>query len=189
MKHLVKSAVKILAASAVGLWLTSCGKDATTTVPQKPVTHESEITDAASKLSPPGAAIVRVPFDESGNALPDKAEMRVLDSTTEVTVSDVASAESAWNRASVPASLTMDEMDGETSNESYHVNRRAYSNQYINWNRQYTPSYYNSGYRWNYGTPGFYGSNGRGYGYGSGYNHPRYGYYHYPQHGGRWDRR
>ena len=126
------------------------------------------------ELDQRGTVIVRVPFDDRGEARPDQAELRVsARSGQEILINDFSSAEQAWNQAEPPAGFRTEEDPPVRENS---LKESLQPPGYYTWNRGFPPTYYNNGYRWGYGLPGFYygwgaGSGGGGFsvGYGPGY--------------------
>lgn len=152
--------------------------------------------DCPPELESRGTVIVRVPFDDQGQAQSQQAEIRVLESASQIEIVDVVSAEQAWNQAQVPEGLRAvevgqewDQQMGKQSDqqmgkqseqpqmapqalmESLQPPRSGGPGSY-GWNPGYPPSYNRGGYAWGYGNPGFYfgwgGRNGFSFGYGPG---------------------
>ena len=141
--------------------------------------------DCPPELESRGSVIVRVPFDEQGNAQSEMAEIRVLESAEEAEIVDATSAEEAWNAALVPNGLEAaevgknpDQQMGKQSEqhkmapqaliETVPPPRHGGPGSY-GWNRGYPPHYNGSIHRWDYGHPGFYfgwgGRSGFSFGY------------------------
>ena len=134
------------------------------------------------ELDDRATVIVRVPFDERGQAQAEKAEMRVIgQSAQEVVIKDFSTAEQAWNQAKAPGRI---EKQQQQRVKMENVTEAVQPPGYYTWNRGFPPAYYNRGYRWGYGLPGFYfgwnaGRGGFSFGYGPGYGWgygPGYGY-------------
>lgn len=207
MKHLVrKSALALSPGLLMALTIQGCGTESspsksesqtpnqnvTITQPMEPHVNSGGDLDAPLPEVAPGAAVVRIPFDGSGNAVYEMAELRAVDASfDDARVVDAASAAEAWESGRAPGRVIVGavdaverELESDLSTESYHVDRGAYRGYGNNWNRNYRPTYYRGGFSFTYGTPGFYMSINPGYGY----RYPRYGYYYYPRHGGYWGR-
>lgn len=200
----------LLATGAVGPILfvcTSCGADPSVVDPSVADLSVASTGDVASvgetaahpkELDQRGTVIIRVPFDERGQAQEGKAELRVLrQSGQQGTIEDFNTAEQAWQQAKAPARLVQEgvqegiQEDVEARQESGQEHQLVESSHtemqppgYYTWNRGYPPAYYNRGFRWGYGLPGFYfgwntGRGGFSFGYGPGYNYgygPGFGY-------------
>jgi hypothetical protein len=131
--------------------------------------------------------IIRIPFDESGKAKPDKAELRVAGQVVagrlgkDLVIHDFTTAEQAWDQAIEPADLFSEGQPEEKKIVASAVQPTGY----YTWNRGFPPSYFSNGFRWGYGLPGFYfgwgsgnaGGFSVGYGPASGWGYPPgYGY-------------
>lgn len=180
----------ILSAMAVA----SCGASKKADAPaaaQSPKISEDAAKAEAAKL--PGVVIVKVPVDANGKEVHDKAEMRLVDGTTTLSQTTIAS---TFDAAKAPAAST-DELDKTSSTESFcgwafgvGFRNRYYPSSYgWNWNF-YRPTYLNYGYNYGYNYGGSYGVScgggcggyGNGYngGYGNGYNgYSSSNYYYY----------
>lgn len=151
--------------------------------------------DSPPELESRGTVIVRVPFDEQGQAQSQQAEIRVLQSAVQIEVVDVVSAEEAWNQAQIPVLLGVAEVGqnpGQQTGKQSEQQMGSPSEQpqmppqalmetlqpppagggAYGWNRGYPPTFNRGGYVWGYGNPGFYfgwgGRNGFSFGYGPG---------------------
>lgn len=176
----------LVAAGVLGSVCSACGVDGV---------RESHVSAVAApkELDQRGTVIVRMPFDERGQAQSEKAELRVLRQSAQqgelVEIKDFNTAEQAWKQAREPQRLQQEgaqthQLDAGSSELIESTDMAMQPPGYYTWNRGYPPAYYNRGFRWGYGLPGFYfgwntGRGGFSFGYGPGYNYgygPGFGY-------------
>ncbi len=132
--------------------------------------NDADVTARAEKFSQlPKAAILAVPVDANGNELTDKAELRVTNA--DVDMNDVSAIANAFNGASAPASVvnSENELDGDSSTQSWHYWGYNSSWRYNNWCYwNYRPTVYYASYSWSYRSVGYgYYNSYRYYGYSS----------------------
>jgi|GEM_PF-1888489 len=182
----------LVATGAVGLLSSGCGVDSSRVgVTESAALKELDPGELAGRevdvavpkeLDLRETVIVRVPFDERGQAQAEQAEMRVLgQSSSEFVIQDFKTAEQAWKQAKAPPRMVQQQQrQAKVENVAETVQPPGY----YTWNRGFPPAYYNGGYRWGYGLPGFYfgwnaGRGGYSFGYGPGYGWgygPGFGY-------------
>jgi hypothetical protein len=120
----------------------------------------------------PSMAIIKVPVDENGKEILDKAEMRLVANDQQLTQENISS---AFEAAQVPQNV-INELDQTSSTESFcgwmgwGLGFRGYYGGGYGWNWGfYRPTYLNYGYNYGYNYGGYYGGiPGGGYGNGGG---------------------
>jgi len=147
------------------------------------VTTTTEQSVAADQM--PAAAIVRVELDASGNPV-GAPDMRTTSVSKEQLTGTAVAA--AFESGAAPQKVrgSADELDSDTSVQSWGWGR-SYNNygynSYNNYggynNYSYGYNNYNSNYGYGNGYNTYYGGNSYGYGYNSYYSSGNYGYYSY----------
>lgn len=158
----------ILSAMAVAACGTSKKQDKAPANAAAPKISEEAAKAEGAKL--PSVVIVKVPVGADGKELNDKAEMRLVSGTQELSQSNIAT---TFDAGQTPVAIG-DELDNSSSTESFcgwawGGGRRYYGNAGWNWGF-YRPTYLNYGYNYGYNYGGYYGVNQGGYGGGYGNN-------------------
>lgn len=160
----MKLKCSLIGAVAAMLVLTGCGSENAAPTQGEKNQLETVASQTSDEAKVPQRVIVRVPLDEAGNPT-GAPEMRVIAFAGDDLTAELISTEFA--KGSQPAHLTteIDELDRDSSTQSWHWNRWNWRGGWNGWGwNRFQPRMYWGGNYWNYGFVNNWNWNGYGYG-------------------------